>query len=108
MLNSTPNLSLLARSRTINSQITLQKFEAHHASELFSLVDNNHQYLKKWLGWVDGVREVQNSLNFISQVNSEIEQNKFLTFGIFFSGRLVGVVGFNKIDWLEKQASIGY
>lgn len=38
----------------------------------------------------------------------KMEQNKSLTFGIFFTSKLVGVIGFNKIDWQNKQANIDY
>jgi len=101
-------VGVAAKHKTIMSQITLQKLLPSHAAELFILIDHNSEYLKQWLGWVDKVREVQDSSNFIKQVNDQIEQNKSLTFGIFFTNKLVGVIGFNKIDWQNKQANIGY
>ena len=38
----------------VDNQITLRQLMLDEADQLYRLVDNNREYLKEWLPWVEG------------------------------------------------------
>ena len=52
----------------VNQTTTLRTMSIHDASELFSLVDRNRNYLRQFLGWVDSNRAEGDSEIFIRNV----------------------------------------
>ncbi|MUV37904.1 putative ribosomal N-acetyltransferase YdaF [Lentibacillus sp. JNUCC-1] len=92
----------------IDENITLRMFRADEAEALFQLVDGSRTHLRAWLPWVDDITgpEVYNS--FIKNTFDQYNNREGLTAGIFYNGELVGVAGFNALDWRNNIAKIGY
>ncbi|MGA2985349.1 MAG: GNAT family protein [Terriglobia bacterium] len=86
----------------------LRLLEHHHANELFALIDHNRSYLRRWLPEWD----VQKSLGDCKAViKSSLEHqaaNDGFTLGIWWKGRLAGVIGAGHIDWENRSTMIGY
>ena len=40
----------------VDDEIELQLLEKHHKEELYQLLDQNRNHLRKWLPWVDGTK----------------------------------------------------
>jgi len=86
----------------------LELLNQSHAEELFDLININREYLREWLPWLDNNRYLQNTIDFIKVCQRQYECNETQQYVVFYKGELCGVVGFHKIDWLNRSTSIGY
>lgn len=89
-------------SSRIDDDLELRSLEEAHAEGLFALIEQNREYLREWLPWVDDNASVEDSKKFIE---SSLGQSAS---GIWYNGNLVGVIGYGTIDRLNRKASIGY
>jgi len=78
------------------------------AQELFALIDANREYLAEWMPFVGQTRSAADSLAFIRAARRQLSENRGLQTAIFAGARMVGVVGFHRIDWTTRSTSIGY
>lgn len=76
------------------------------AAELYALIDNNREYLRKWLPFIDVTTAVADSEVYLSVVEEQAERNP--VFVIRFYGQLVGLVGFKDTDYDNLRTEIGY
>ena len=92
----------------VDEEIKLSMLIDHDAERLFTITDQSRKYLREWLPWVDQTKTIKDSQAFI-QLNSQMYLDRTgLTAGIFYKNELVGVAGFNRIDWENKIGYIGY
>lgn len=92
----------------IDEQLELRSLQPSDAEELFALTDDNRAYLKQWLPWLDFTLEVADSLKFIEQTMKQEELKNGFQTGIFYEGRLVGVIALHGINRANESTSIGY
>lgn len=76
------------------------------AREMFSLIDKNRTYLRRWLPFIDVTTAVADSEAYLSSVEEQAERNP--VFVILFYGKLVGLVGFKDTDYDNLRTEIGY
>ncbi|MEL6718419.1 MAG: GNAT family protein [Bacteroidota bacterium] len=79
-----------------------------HAEELFQLVDKNRAYLSQWLEWVQWTKEVKDTEEFTVKSIEQNENREQLDTTIFAGERIVGKIGFIKLNHKYKSAEIGY
>ncbi len=77
------------------------------AQELFAIVDENREYLRKWLPWLDDVKSVDDEISLIRSL-SEKKDDDFTFYIIRQFGNLVGVVSLNWVDWSNRSFGLGY
>jgi ribosomal-protein-serine acetyltransferase len=92
----------------IDDDIELRLLEERHAEELFALTDQNREYLREWLPWVDDVTAVEDTKAFIRRSLDLFASNNGFQAGIWFQGRLAGVIGYHELDWTDRKTAIGY
>ncbi|MBK5461929.1 GNAT family N-acetyltransferase [Peribacillus sp. TH27] len=92
----------------VDNQIGIELLQQQHKEELFKLVDNNREHLRKWLLWVDKRKSAQDFEPIISIWINNYANNNGLDAGIRYNGKLVGMIGLHYIDWKNKATSIGY
>jgi ribosomal-protein-serine acetyltransferase len=92
----------------IDADTELRLLENRHTEELFALTNQNREYLRKWLPWLDNNKSVEDSRAFITRSLIQYASNEGFPTGIWFKGVLAGVIGYNKIEWSNRTASIGY
>ncbi|WP_100371767.1 GNAT family N-acetyltransferase [Bacillus sp. FJAT-45037] len=95
-------------SHQIRDDLALKIVSIQDAEEAFQLVDQNRDYLKRWLSWVDDSKTVEDTKSFILSNLKNYAEQKSLTVSIVYQGKIVGVAGFNSIDRTNKIAYIGY
>jgi ribosomal-protein-serine acetyltransferase len=93
---------------TVDEEIELRLLEKKHAEELFILVEKNRSYLREWLPWLDITTSPADTTQFIQSSLDQFAANNGFQTAIFYRGRLVGMIGFHKIDWPNRATSIGY
>ena len=92
----------------IRDQVYLQLLEERHAAEVFALVDQEREYLREWLPWVDATETLDDTLSFIKSSLEQFASNHGFAAGIWSDGRFAGVVGTHKLDLLNRKGEIGY
>ena len=95
-------------SYLIDDETEIRLFTEQQAGRLFVLVDENREYLREWLPWVDGTKTAEDTRNFIRGSIEQFAANGGFAAGLWYRGKLVGTIGFHKIDWPNRKAAIGY
>ena len=95
-------------SLRVDNDLELRLLEERHAEELSALSDENRDHLREWMPWVDESRTVEDRRNFIKRTLEQFANNDGFNAGIWFQGRLAGVIGYHRIDWRTRSTSIGY
>jgi ribosomal-protein-serine acetyltransferase len=95
-------------SHKLTEDTQLRLLEERHAQELTALTDQNREHLRAWLPWVDANRTLEDRKNFIRSALKQFAQNKGLVAGIWYEGRLAGVIGYNALDWENRTVEVGY
>ncbi len=78
------------------------------ADELFSLTDANRGHLRRWLPWLDSVREVDDTRTFIRAAQAQAARNDGVQLALHVDGRIAGMVGQHHVDWRNRSTSLGY
>jgi ribosomal-protein-serine acetyltransferase len=92
----------------IRDHVYLQLLEERHAAEVFSLVDQERDYLREWLPWVDATETLDDTLSFIKSSLEQFASNHGFAAGIWSDGRFAGVIGTHKLDLLNRKGEVGY
>ncbi|MCK4662969.1 MAG: GNAT family N-acetyltransferase [Bacteroidales bacterium] len=92
----------------IDNEIKLKEIDIDDANEIFDLIDNNREYLREWLPFVDTTKKVEDTLNFIKSVRNKNFEEREITTVIIYKGQKVGVIGFRDTDKLNHRTEIGY
>src|SRR5579862_5844666 len=91
----------------IRRGLELRLLEERHAPVIFSLVNQDRDYLRAWLPWVDATHAEDDTLAFVRSALEQFSHGDGLNAGIW--GReFMGVIGTLKIDKLNHKVEIGY
>lgn len=92
----------------IDEEIQLGLLEKRHAARLIALQNASRAYLREWLPWVDYSTTTEHAEQFIAaSLQQFTDQNGFQA-GIFYRGKLVGIIGLHAVNWSNRSTSIGY
>ncbi len=96
--------------QTIPSSETfsLIPLELHDAESLFTLTEENREYLRRWLPWLDSIRRVEDTRAFIRAAKTQAFQNNGTQLAIRLNDQIVGIVGHHQIDCRNRLTSLGY
>lgn len=92
----------------VDDEIQLRLVEERHADEYYALIDSNRGYLREWMGWVDRETSAESLKEFIHRRLLQFAHSQGLPLGIWYQGKLAGVISFNYIDYVLRKADIGY
>lgn len=92
----------------IEKNLELKQLVEGDALKLFSLIDSNRLFLRKWLPWIDDNKSINDVLDFIKFADKQQKNNNGMQLGILSNNNLTGVIGYHYIDWMNKHTSIGY
>ena len=92
----------------IDDSLSLKLIDLKDAERLFELTDQSREDLKEWLPWLDMTKKVEDSREYIRGCMKGFAENRSLHSIIIFNGEFAGVAGFNRINWSNKTAEIGY
>lgn len=91
-----------------NDELDLKLLELEDAVRTFALIDQSRNYLREWLPWVDGTKKIQDTEKYIQDSIKGFADRRLLNTAILYKGKMVGVAGYNELDWTNKVAYIGY
>ena len=92
----------------VDDNLSIVAPTSEDASELFALVDDNRQYLRKWLPWLDSNVSVNDELDFIEISRKDRLQGSSGVWLIKENNILIGSISINWIDWDNKSCGLGY
>lgn len=95
-------------SLKVDNEIELGLFEVKQAPTLFALVDQNREYLREWLPWLDATTSVEDTKTFIKGALQQFAENNGFQAGIWYKGELAGTIGFHYVHWVTGRTEIGY
>jgi ribosomal-protein-serine acetyltransferase len=86
----------------INPGLELRQLQPADAPALFAVIDAHRATLRVWLPWVEATRKVTDTEAYIQGTQHDFATTRAFTCGIWSAGRLVGVIGHNRIDWAQR------
>jgi ribosomal-protein-serine acetyltransferase len=92
----------------INDDLSLKLIELRDGERIFELTNKSRVYLKEWLPWLDITTKLEDTIAFIKGCLKSFAENNSLNAVILFKGEIVGIAGYNNINWSNKTVYIGY
>ncbi|HVV25968.1 MAG TPA: GNAT family N-acetyltransferase [Candidatus Saccharimonadales bacterium] len=91
----------------VNDALSLRQLRPSEAEYIFSLVDANREYLRKWLPWADGTQSPQDSKNFIEEMIKRRQAGSEYGYAIVLDGSPIGHMSLMHLDD-DQEPEIGY
>ena len=88
----------------ITPGLELRQLQPADAAALFAVIDAHRTKLREWLPWVDATVKPADTEKYIADTLRDFAATRAYTCGIRVDGRLVGVIGQNRIDWAHRIA----
>lgn len=95
-------------SHRLNNDCSLRQLALSDADELFAVCDANRVHLRRWLPWLDRTTKPTDTRTFIEGCVRQDEGNQGFQALILVKGRIAGLVGYHRIDWANRNTSLGY
>jgi len=92
----------------IDDDLELRLLEGDDAQALLELTRENRDYLGQWLPWVEGVESLWDVQRYIHSSHQQFSEDRGFQTAIWFRGSLVGIVGYQSVDWINRAATLGY
>ncbi|TKI46447.1 GNAT family N-acetyltransferase [Lysinibacillus tabacifolii] len=93
---------------SINEHTYLKMLDLNDVEELFALTDRSRETLREWLPFVDNVKTVKDTEQFVRNAMQQYADHNGIQAGIYYDGKLAGVIGYHQVNWQHKCTSIGY
>jgi ribosomal-protein-serine acetyltransferase len=94
-------------SYRIDDRRHLRLLEENDAEELYAVVEANREYLARWMPWARS-QTLQGTRDFIRTSRTQLADNQGFQLAIIEDDRIVGVLGYHRVDWEHRSTSIGY
>ena len=88
-------------------ELELRLLEESDADELYALIEANREHLARWLPWA-AAQTPADTHAFIALTRRQLADNNGFQCAIAESGRIVGTIGFHRVDWVNRATSLGY
>jgi ribosomal-protein-serine acetyltransferase len=85
----------------------VRQLQERDAEELYEVVVANREFLSEWLPW-PAMQTLEITREFIVRSRTQPPENQGLQAAIVHDGRIVGGIGFHRLDWQNRSTSIGY
>ncbi|MBT3383703.1 MAG: GNAT family N-acetyltransferase [Prolixibacteraceae bacterium] len=92
----------------VNKNIRLENVKLSMAAEIFSTIDRDREYLKKWLPFVEMTYLLSDTEKFIQSVIKQKGKKKDDIYCIYYREEFAGLIGFKETDWVNHKTELGY
>ncbi len=92
----------------IDDDLMLRQLSEQDAPPLFAVIDSNRAFLREWLPWLDTSKSAEDTQYFVRTTLEQFSNNDGFAAGIWYKNSVVGIIGFHKVDWLNRSVEIGY
>lgn len=91
---------------SINEHTYLKMLDLNDVEELFALTDRSRETLREWLPFVDNVKTVKDTEQFVRNAMQQYADHNGIQAGIYYDGKLAGVIGYHQVNWQHKWTSM--
>lgn len=88
----------------VSDDIALYPLSVDDIFKIFNTLNNEREYLREWLPFVDTTREVEDTGNYVRYVLQTADKQ----FTIYYNDQFIGLIGFKDTDADNKKIEIGY
>lgn len=92
----------------IDDTLFLRGIALSDAKDVFRLTEESRNYLREFLPWLDFTITLEDTQIFIQGSIEKYARKEGMTAVIVYQNKIVGVTGFNELDWKNGVAYIGY
>lgn len=92
----------------VNKQIRLEVIKYIHAFQVFEAIDQNREFLSKWLPFVEQTKTQEDTEAFIRTILADPVDIRENVFVIWYQDHFAGLIGFKDTDRLNMKTEIGY
>ncbi|MGQ4006149.1 GNAT family N-acetyltransferase [Francisellaceae bacterium CB300] len=92
----------------VNNEIKLKLINEFFAKEYATIVEENCEYLARWLAWPSFCKTEEDFKAFFKKSLHDYADSKSMVCAIFYRGNIVGNISFNSINYELKVVEIGY
>lgn len=90
----------------VEDNIHLQQLKMAHAGLIFETIERDREYLRKWLPFVDQTRKLEDTRDYIRQIQQSPKND--LVYTIWYKGDFAGLAGYKDSDTVNQKTEIGY
>ena len=91
----------------LDERRSLRVLDETDAERLYAVTRSNRAYLTRWLPWA-AEQTLAGTLDFIQRVRRQLAEDDGFAVAMFVEERVVGTLGFHRLDWQNRSTSIGY
>ena len=92
----------------ITDRLELRLYAPHHAEEVFAVSNANREHIRVWLPWIDAVKTVDDTREFIKKSLEQYARDDGFQCGVWEDNIYVGGLGFHWINRTSNYTEIGY
>ena len=92
----------------VRDDLYLKMLEPKDARAVYMQIQQSKDVLRKWLFWVDGTKQLEDTEAFIEESMKQAAANNGFQAGIWHQGQFAGIIGLHYINWINRTTSIGY
>jgi ribosomal-protein-serine acetyltransferase len=92
----------------IEQSLHLRRLQVDSAPEIFHAIDQDREYLRQWLPFVDQTRKKEDTEIFIKSILHTSCPKKDLIYEIWSAGQFAGLIALKEIDGWNKKTELGY
>ena len=92
----------------ITSKIRIEKVTVSMAETIFGAINENREFLQKWLPFVEFTNDVSDTELFLKSVSHNADKTKNYVFAIWYKHEFAGLIGFKDTDWVNHKTEFGY
>ena len=88
----------------VSDDIVLYQLSVDDIFKIFNTLNNEREYMREWLPFVDATKEIEDTGNYVRYVLQTADKQ----FTIYYKDQFVGLIGFKDTDTDNKKTEIGY
>ena len=92
----------------IDDHLLLERLTLSHVEAIFTAIDQNRPFLRKWLPFVDFTHKVNDTERFVRSILEKPIARRDEVFVIRYHHEFAGLVGFKDPDRINDKIEIGY
>ena len=86
----------------------LERLNLWHVEPIFNAIDQNRQFLRKWLPFVDYTHRVRDTERFVRSILEKTSARRDEVYIVKYNNLFAGLVGFKEADRINDKIEIGY
>lgn len=97
-----------SKSLKITNDICLVPPHPEMAEEMFRIIDEDREYLREWLPFVDGTKVVEDTRNYLKSAAQWNIGGQQWNVVIRYKNHICGCIGYPRLDKQNNRGEIGY